>query len=116
VSVEEMAEHPVILVPADMPDAFQLDRNPTHTPSGAPVPRGPRTAGFTETLILVVADRGVFPVGDNVARLYPRPDIAYLPFTDAPPLRWGPMWLTTNTINRVREFVQAARDACHTDR
>ncbi|MCT2594109.1 LysR family transcriptional regulator [Streptomyces sp. N2-109] len=112
VSVEELADHPVVLVPADMPEAFRADRNPAVTPSGAPVPRGPRAASFTETLTLVAFGRGVFPVGDNVARIYPRPDVVYLPFTDAPPIRWGPMWLKTNTTHRVREFVQAADDAC----
>ncbi|WP_067966361.1 LysR family transcriptional regulator [Nocardiopsis trehalosi] len=116
VSVEALADHPVIGVPADMPKAFQQDRNPPSTPSGVPVPRGPRAASFSETITLVAAGRGVFPVGENVARLYPRPDIAYLPFTDAPPIRWGPMWLSTNTTRRVREFVHAAEAAAHTGR
>ncbi|WP_405800625.1 LysR family transcriptional regulator [Streptomyces sp. NBC_01506] len=111
VSLEELAGHPMILVPADMPDAFSEDRNPAHTPSGLPIPRGPRAASFTETLTLVAAGRGVFPVGENVARLYPRPDIAYVPFIDAPPIRWGTMWLRSNTTHRVREFVRAAGDA-----
>ncbi|MFG2077178.1 LysR family transcriptional regulator [Nonomuraea maritima] len=111
VSVEALADHPVIGVPADMPEAFQRDRNPAATPSGAPIPRGPRAASFSETLTLVAAGRGVFPVGENVVRLYPRPDITYLPFCDAPPIHWGPMWLRTNTTRRVREFVQAAQAA-----
>ncbi|MFD7498141.1 hypothetical protein ACFV8T_38465 [Streptomyces sp. NPDC059832] len=97
--MEELAVHPVILVPADMPEAFRTDRNPTVTPSGAPVPRGPRAASFTETLTLIAFGRGVFPVGDSVARLYPRPDVVYLPFTDAPPVRWGPMWLKPPTVS-----------------
>ncbi|WP_405608055.1 LysR family transcriptional regulator [Streptomyces sp. NBC_01511] len=116
VSQEELAHHPVILVPSDMPDAFRDDRNPAQTPSGATIPRGPRAASFTETLTLVAAQRGVFPVGENVARLYPRSDIAYLPFSDAPPVRWAPMWLRSNTTHRVQEFVRAAHDACITDR
>ncbi|WP_327090064.1 LysR family transcriptional regulator [Nonomuraea sp. NBC_01738] len=112
VSPEVLADHPVILVPTDMPEAFQADRNPSHTPAGRPVPRGPRAASFTETLTLVAAGRGVFPVGENVARFYPRPDIAYLPmYGDAPPIQWAPIWLTTNFTERVRAFVQAAREA-----
>lgn len=114
ISVEALADHPVIGVPAAMPEAFQQDRNPPFTPSGVPIPHGPRAASFSETLTLVAAGRGVFPVGENVARLYPRPDITYLPFTDAPPIRWGPMWLSTNTTQRVREFVQAAYDTSQT--
>jgi DNA-binding transcriptional LysR family regulator len=111
VSLETLAAHPVIQVPAGMPEAFRNDRNPPHTPSGAPIPRGPRADSFSETLTLVAAGRGVFPVGDSVARLYPRPNIAYLPFSDAQPIRWGPMWLNTNTTRRVREFIHAAQAA-----
>jgi DNA-binding transcriptional LysR family regulator len=111
VSQEVLADHPVILVPVTMPEEFQADRNPSHTPAGKPVPQGPRAASFTETLTLVAAGRGVFPVGENVARFYPRPDIVYIPMNgDAPPVRWGPMWLTTNTTERVRAFVQAAQE------
>jgi DNA-binding transcriptional LysR family regulator len=112
VSPEVLADHPVIQVPAAMPEAFQADRNPSHTPAGKPVQRGPRAVSFTETLTLVAAGRGVFPVGENVDRFYPRPDIAYIPMHGgAPPVQWGPMWLTTNTTERVRAFVQAAHDA-----
>lgn len=112
VSEEVLADHPVIQVPLGMPEEFQADRNPGQTPGGKPVSRGPRAASFTETLTLVAAGRGVFPVGENVVRFYPRPDITYIPLQDAPLIRWGPMWLTTNTTGRVRSFVEAARDAC----
>ncbi|ACZ86621.1 LysR family transcriptional regulator [Streptosporangium roseum] len=114
VSMEALADHPVTLVAEELPEAFQRDRNPTHTPVGKPIPRGPRAASFNEHLTLVAAGRGVFPVGENTPRFYPRPDIAYIPITDAPPLRWGPLWLNTNTTQRVRAFVQAAHDACQT--
>lgn len=41
VSVEALVEHPVIGVPAAMPEAFQHDRNPHSTPSGVPIPTAP---------------------------------------------------------------------------
>ncbi|MGI5285620.1 LysR substrate-binding domain-containing protein [Nonomuraea polychroma] len=103
----------MIRVPAGLPEEFQADRSPACTPAGRPVPQGARADSFAETLTLVAAGRSVFPVGEHVVRFYPRPDIAYIPLHDAPPIRWGPMWLKTNTTQRVRAFVQAAQDATH---
>ena len=57
------------------------------------------------------ARQGVLPVGEHTRRYYPRPDVAYVPIHDAPPIRRGPVWRETNTTNRVREFVRAAVDA-----
>ncbi|WP_439679626.1 LysR family transcriptional regulator [Embleya sp. MST-111070] len=111
VSVEILAEQPVIQMSATMPEELRSDRCPLHTPSGRPVPKGPIATTFPEALALVASGRGVFPVGEHAARFYPRPDIAYVPFHDAPPVCWGPVWPHTNDTARVRAFVQAAADA-----
>jgi DNA-binding transcriptional LysR family regulator len=68
VSLEALADHPVIRLPAGMPEAFQADRTPSRTPAGRPVPQGARADSFAETLALVAAGRGVFPVGEQVVR------------------------------------------------
>ncbi|MEV4567688.1 LysR family transcriptional regulator [Nonomuraea sp. NPDC049419] len=107
-SLEALADQLVIRMPADTPEAFQDARTPAHTPAGKPVPQGPRADSFAETLTLVAAGRGVFPVGEHVVRFYPRPDIAYVPLHDAPPIQWGAMWLKSNATQRVRAFAQAA--------
>jgi hypothetical protein len=62
-------------------------------------------------LSLVAMGRGVLPVGEHSQRYYPRPDVAYVPIHDAPPIERGLVWLETNTTARVREFVRAATDA-----
>ncbi|WP_231924522.1 type 2 periplasmic-binding domain-containing protein [Micromonospora chokoriensis] len=62
-------------------------------------------------LSLVALGRGVLPVGEHTRRYYPRPDVAYVPIHDAPPIERGPIWLPSNTTTRVREFVRAATDA-----
>ncbi|MFC4061893.1 LysR family transcriptional regulator [Planomonospora corallina] len=111
VPVAALADHPVIQVPVDIPRKFQSDRTPSRTGDGLPVPQGPRATSFGEALALIAAGQGVFPVGEHAARFYPRPDVAYVPLQDAPPIHWGPIWLTTNTSGRVREFVRAATDA-----
>ncbi|WP_233601090.1 MULTISPECIES: hypothetical protein [Micromonospora] len=50
-------------------------------------------------------------MGEQTRRYHPRPDLAYVPIDDAPPILRGPVWLASNTTARVREFVRAAADA-----
>ncbi|GAB3819378.1 LysR family transcriptional regulator [Micromonospora zhanjiangensis] len=111
VSLEVLAEHPVVQYPAVTSVAFKRDRTPERTPSGRPVPPGPAGNTFSEMLSLVALGRGVLPVGEHTRRYYPRPDLAYVPIHDAPPIHRGPVWLESNTTTRVREFVRAAADA-----
>lgn len=111
VSLEALAEHPVVQYPAVTSAGFKRDRTPDRTPSGRPVPKGPVGNTFPELLSLVAMGRGVLPVGEQTRRYHPRPDLAYVPIRDAPPIRRGPVWLASNTTTRVREFVRAAVDA-----
>ncbi|SCE93863.1 DNA-binding transcriptional regulator, LysR family [Micromonospora coriariae] len=111
VSLEVLADHPVVQYPSVTSAEFKRDRTPEHTPSGRPVPKGPAGNTFSEMLTLVAMGRGVLPVGGHTPRYYPRPDVAYVPIHDAPPIERGPVWLASNTTNRVREFVRAATDA-----
>ncbi|MEU4690471.1 LysR substrate-binding domain-containing protein [Actinoplanes sp. NPDC023714] len=111
VSLEDLAEHPVVQYPAVTSAAFKSDRTPEHTPSGRPIPKGPIGNTFSEMLTLVAMGRGVLPVGANTPRYSPRPDISYVPIHDAPPIERGLVWMKTNTTARVRDFVRAATDA-----
>ncbi|TDB78475.1 LysR family transcriptional regulator [Micromonospora sp. KC723] len=111
VSLEVLADHPVVQYPEVTSAEFKRDRTPEHTPSGRPVPKGPRGNTFSEMLSLVAFGRGVLPVGEQTERYHPRPDIVYVPIHDAPPIERGPVWLESNTTARVREFVRAATDA-----
>ncbi|MFU8872406.1 LysR family transcriptional regulator [Micromonospora sp. SL4-19] len=111
VSLEVLAEHPVVQYPAVTSTEFKRDRTPDRTPSGRPVPKGPAGDTFSEMLSLVAMGRGVLPVGEQTRHYHPRPDLAYVPIRDAPPIRRGPVWREANTTARVREFVRAAVDA-----
>ncbi|MER5749464.1 LysR family transcriptional regulator [Streptomyces sp. NPDC002088] len=111
VSLEVLAEHPVVQYPEVTSVAFKRDRTPDHTPSGRLVPKGPAGGSFSEMLTLVAMGRGVLPVGEHARRYYPRPDVSYVPIHDAQPIERGPVWLEGNTTERVREFVRAATDA-----
>ncbi|GLW33097.1 LysR family transcriptional regulator [Actinoplanes regularis] len=111
VSLEVLADHPVIQYPEVTSAEFKRDRTPGHTPSGRPVPKGPHGRTFSEMLTLVALGRGVLPVGEQTRRYHPRPDVAYVPIHDAPPIERGPVWLEANTTARIQEFVRAATDA-----
>ncbi|MET8118796.1 LysR family transcriptional regulator [Micromonospora sp. NPDC005189] len=111
VSLEVLAEHPVVQYPTVTSAEFKRDRTPERTPSGRPVPKGPTGNTFSEMLSQVALGRGVLPVGEHTRRYYPRPDVAYVPIHDAPPIQRGPVWLASNSTARVREFVRAATDS-----
>ncbi|MER5474132.1 LysR family transcriptional regulator [Streptomyces sp. NPDC002685] len=111
VSVEVLAEHPVVQYPQVTSAGFKRDRTPDRTPSGRPVPKGPAGGSFSEMLTLVAMGRGVLPVGEHSRQYYPRPDVAYVPLHDAQPIERGLVWREGNTTERVREFVRAATDA-----
>ncbi|MFD5462064.1 LysR family transcriptional regulator [Kitasatospora sp. NPDC127059] len=110
VSLEVLGDHPVVQYPAVTSIGFKRDRTPDRTPSGRAVPKGPSGSTFSEMLSLVAMGRGVLPVGEHCRRYYPRPDLAYVPIHDAPPIRRGPVWLPANTTERVREFIRAAAE------
>ncbi|WP_035847153.1 LysR family transcriptional regulator [Kitasatospora azatica] len=111
VSIEVLADYPVVQYPAVTSESFKRDRTPDRTPSGRPVPQGPAGNTFSEMLSLVALGRGVLPVGAHCRRYYPRPDLAYVPIRDVPPIERGPIWLESNSTARVREFVRAVTDA-----
>ncbi|WP_335972459.1 LysR family transcriptional regulator [Streptomyces sp. CA2R106] len=111
VSLEVLADHPVIQYPQATSRSFKEHRTPSRTPGGRPVPRGPQGESFSEMLSLVALGRGVLPVGEHTPGSFPHPGIAYVPITDAPPILRGPVWAESRTTARVRAFVRAAVDA-----
>ncbi|MEV4391962.1 LysR family transcriptional regulator [Nonomuraea sp. NPDC049607] len=70
-------------IPASMEEAFQ----PFHTPSGRPVARGPVISNWEDELKVISTGQAVGAAAAEATRFYPRPDLAYVPVTDAPPLR-----------------------------
>ena len=111
VSLEVLAEHPVVQYPEVTSAGFKADRTPYRTPAGRTVPRGPVGGSFSEMLTLVAMGRGVLPVGEHARQYYPRPDVAYVLLHDAPPIERGLVWSEANTTERIRAFVRAATEA-----
>jgi DNA-binding transcriptional LysR family regulator len=110
VSLEDLAAVKLLQLPDTLPGSLREDRTPRTTPGGRPIASGPSASTFTEMLTLIGAGHGVFPVGAHARRYYARPDVAYVPIGDAPPLRWGLLWRADGATARVRAFAQAAQD------
>lgn len=110
VSLEDLARVKLLQLPDTLPDSLREDRTPRTTPSGRPIEPGPSASTFNEMLTLIGAGHGVFPVGAQARRYYLRPDVAYVPLSDASPLRWGLLWRADTATARVRAFAEAAHD------
>ncbi|MFV2171537.1 LysR family transcriptional regulator [Actinomadura sp. LOL_016] len=83
--------------------------DPWTAPSGRVIRRGPDVATFQELLGVVAAGEGVSPLATHAARYFARPSIAFVPFLDGPPARWGLVWRAAAETARVRAFADAAR-------
>ncbi|MEV0233693.1 LysR family transcriptional regulator [Nonomuraea sp. NPDC050786] len=110
ICLEDLARVKLLQLPDSLPESLRADRTPPTTPSGRPIEPGPSASTFNEMLTLIGAGHGVFPVGAQARRYYARPDVAYIPISDAPPLRWGLIWRADGATARVRAFAQATYD------
>lgn len=108
ISWEDLAEVPMIRNPPAIPEYWNKIHNPTHTPSGRPIPSGPVASTFMEALALVGADQGVYPATAQVSQYYGRPDVVYLPVLDAVPLEWGLVWFPSHATGCLRAFTESA--------
>lgn len=107
VSVEDLARTELLQAPCSLPDHWREPGSPRLTPAGRAIPVGRSAATFQEVLTLVGAGRGVFPVGAHATRFHARPDVAYVPFHDTPPLDWGPVWRASRATARIRAFADS---------
>ncbi|MFE5710613.1 LysR family transcriptional regulator [Streptomyces sp. NPDC056501] len=111
VSMEDLADIPLLRVVGVKPGDWISDRRPDRTPQGRPIPAGPEYETSLEALQLIASGCGGSIAGAQVTRFYARPGIAYIPLTDAPPLDWAPVWLKSNNTPAVRAFAQSAQEA-----
>ncbi|WP_406237005.1 LysR family transcriptional regulator [Nocardia sp. NBC_01009] len=105
VSLEDLTDYPLITI--DGPPQYFLDFHlPRRTPLGRPIPRGPATTAWQEVLSLVSAGKAVCPTSIRSADYYSRPELAFVPFHDAPTIDFGLTWLTSAENTYIRTFVQ----------
>ncbi|WP_192759779.1 LysR family transcriptional regulator [Actinomadura algeriensis] len=97
---------PKSAVPAYIEEVFQ----PSHTPAGRPVRRGPQIANWHDLLTTVSSGQAVGATVAEAARFYPWPNLVFVPVRDAPPCRWALVWRTANETPLLRAFAQTVRD------
>jgi DNA-binding transcriptional LysR family regulator len=115
VSLEDLADVPLIM-PGGNVSKILLDIHlPTHTPMGRLIPRGPSFIFWPEVPPLVAAGLGVSVVAARAARYHDRPGVAFVPFRDAPTLDYGVLRRTTRQTPPVLALVDILRDLADDD-
>jgi DNA-binding transcriptional LysR family regulator len=107
VCLEDLASVRIFLPGGSPPEQWLRSAQPWTTPDGQPIERGAGVGTFQEMLTLIAAGQGVCTVAAHNVRYHPRSDVAYLPFTDAPPFTFGLVWRTAAETARVRAFTEA---------
>jgi DNA-binding transcriptional LysR family regulator len=108
VSVEELAEEQVALLPGSTPSAVYDLLVPRRTPSGRPIRRTQPVQTINEILSLVARGRIVHPTSSGVP-IFDRDDITLIPITDLPPLPLGLVWATSRENPRIRALNETAQ-------
>jgi DNA-binding transcriptional LysR family regulator len=110
VDVEDLADCVMVDFITPMPNNFVDMINPKVTPSGRPIPRGPRSTTLNETLDLVARGRVVHPTMSTVAVAHHhRYDITWIPISGLPSLPLGLIWFTAHENARTRALAETAR-------
>ncbi|MFH8369670.1 LysR family transcriptional regulator [Streptomyces sp. NPDC018031] len=113
VSMEDLADVPLLTIAGTVPDYWLEHRVPTRTPGGRPIGRGPSVTNMQEALMLVAGGQGALLSTAHTATYHARPGIAYLPFRDAEPVEYGLTWRTGDDTGTIRLFAAAARAIAH---
>lgn len=110
VSLEDLADVPLLTIAGDVPDYWLEHHAPARTPSGRPIARGPGMTNMQEALMLVAAGQGALLAPAHTALYHARPGVAYVPFVDAEPTGYGLVWRAGHTTGAVQAFAGAARE------
>lgn len=108
VSLEDLAEATLLAVAGAVPQYWLDYHYPRHTPSGLPIAHAPATTYWTEVLNLVGRGKGVSCASEAAQRYYARPDVEWVPFSDATPIEYGFLWPTGAENARIRAFTDTA--------
>ena len=108
VSVEDLADEEVPLLPPSIPPAVYDLIVPARTPSGRPIRRTQPVQTINEILSLVARGRIVHPTSSAVP-IFNRDDIVLIPISDLPPVPLGLVWRTSRENSRIRALNEIAR-------
>ena len=113
VSVEDLANEEVALLPSSIPPGVYDLISPPRTPSGRTIPRTQPAATINEILSFVARGRIVHPTSPDVP-IFARDDIVLVPISDLPPLPLGLVWCASRENRRIRALDQTARSIAAT--
>ncbi|UNO40992.1 LysR family transcriptional regulator [Streptomyces sp. MST-110588] len=111
---EDLAEGPLISVEGPAPEYWRLAQAPEATPSGRPIPPGPRVRTLQEGLTLAAAGRGAMLLCHPTADFHGRRDLAFVPVSGLPDSALGLVWHREYETARTRAFSTALADAAPT--
>jgi hypothetical protein len=108
VSYEDLADHTVMggCEPASWREAIV----PLHTPSGRPIPLGPRVTNIWQMMAVASSGEAVSLVHAQSARYIVRPDITCVPSNDAPRSEWALIWRAGAETDPIRGLTKNVRD------
>ena len=107
VSVEDLADEEVALIPPTIPPAVYDLLVPPCTPAGRPIRRTQPVQTINEILSLVARGRIVHPTSSTVP-IFNRDDVALIPIEDLPPLPLGLVWCVSRENPRIRALNEVA--------
>ncbi len=108
VSIEDLADEEVALLPPSTPPGVYDLLVPPRTPSGRPIRRTQPVQTINEILSLVARGRIVHPTSSTVP-IFNRDDVILIPIDDLPPLPLGLVWCTDRANPRIRALAEVAR-------
>ena len=108
VSVEDLADEEVALLPPSTPPAVYDLLVPPRTPSGRPIRRTHAVQTINEILSLVARGTIVHPTSSTVP-IFNRDDMVLVPIADLPPIPLGLIWCTSRQNPRIRALDGVAR-------
>lgn len=108
VPMADLARTTILRTPPTVPDYWD------EALVGRPAERGPSFGTIQEMLALVGAGFGAYPVPVHVTRFHARPDVVYLPITDARPYEWRFVWLSAGDSALIRAFDRTAGESAIT--
>ncbi|MFE6613520.1 LysR substrate-binding domain-containing protein [Amycolatopsis sp. NPDC057786] len=111
ITLEDLAGEEIIVFGELMPIYQREHFFPHRTPQGRPIRHTHSVRYWQDAMSLVAAGRGVGIAGGDARRYYFRPDITYLPISDAPPIRYGLVWRADTENPRLTAFIAAVEHA-----
>jgi len=105
-TLEELAEVPLLAPSGDVPPMLLAAHVPARTPTGRVIPRGASYAVWSEVPALVAAGLGASIVAARAARYHDRPGVAFVPLDGGPDLEYGVLWRSGGPPPGGRELVE----------